>query len=765
MIEFKASEVSTFVKSFQRQILVFGLVLGSSSVLLLSGCSSALNSGLKGGPSTETVTASVKGITHGGQSPVSGSTVRLYEVGATSASAGGYGAAVTEIATADSPTDNGGNWSISSFTCNNSGDELYLVSSGGNPGLTAGTANSALVLTAAMGSCSATPSYVVINEITTVVTEYALAGFATDYLHIGTSKNNTVGLTNAFATVNNLVNVATGNALTATPAYATTPVSCATTPTACTPTDTFRSITPIDLIGTLANALADCVNTNGDTSSTTSGCGGLFAITGGSLATPTASISNTADAALYIAHNPGLPSNLGQGSTNLQALLNLSTSSTPFSPALSATPNDYTMTVNYVGGGLGGVTASSESSPQNFAIDDEGNLWVVAPGIAGLAELNSLGAPVTPSTTVNTTAVNTQHPNLSYPAVTKGGYRPAGFATNTARGISVDLNGNLWIADASNCLIGIYGAKSSNTGTGLPNSPFASLCPAGATQTSVDATGNVWVMGENFLNSATNTGTALVGDTTDWNTLGNVVGPDYTGHIWFNDEGNGSYGALTTSTAAIYEHTGSLLAADTPYFAMGAYTGSSSKGTLAMWLPQPADGNVTQVTIGSGAAALPSFQIIPEPPTVTVNANGIAADGLSNYYIASVAGNTGASTQAPTNITVYTSGSQLVSPALTGYTGGSALMELAIPTSVHVDQSGNLWVLNTNNANYNTNPPAGGSYLGNGTNAGNLTEFVGLAAPVNPVAAECALAGQNFINGGGTATTVMTAPGTYGNRP
>src|SRR5208282_6420564 len=110
----------------------------------------------------------------------------------------------TAIAT--TTTNSQGFWYISSFTCTHANDELFLVASGGNPGLAPGTNNSAAVLTNAIGPCNSLPTgNININEVTTVATEFALAGLSTDHLHVGTSSTNIVGLTNAFATVNNLV--------------------------------------------------------------------------------------------------------------------------------------------------------------------------------------------------------------------------------------------------------------------------------------------------------------------------------------------------------------------------------------------------------------------------------------------------------------------------------------------------------------------------------------------------------------------------------
>ena len=66
-----------------------------------------------------------------------------------------------------------------------------------NPGLTGGTNNTASGLLAALGTCPGTAGttgnvfssslYVVMNEVSTVATAYALAGFATDAVHISSS--------------------------------------------------------------------------------------------------------------------------------------------------------------------------------------------------------------------------------------------------------------------------------------------------------------------------------------------------------------------------------------------------------------------------------------------------------------------------------------------------------------------------------------------------------------------------------------------------
>ena len=91
---------------------------------------------------------------------------------------------------------------------------LYITAVGGQP--TTGVTNSASALLAALGDCNTvitTQPFVNVNEVTTVASMTALQHFfnpATETF--GTSATNVNGLKNAFATVNNLVTLATGSA-------------------------------------------------------------------------------------------------------------------------------------------------------------------------------------------------------------------------------------------------------------------------------------------------------------------------------------------------------------------------------------------------------------------------------------------------------------------------------------------------------------------------------------------------------------------------
>jgi len=746
VIEQASLKSATILKGFQRHRLLAGLALFSaSSVLLLSGCSSALKLG--GPPTGTTEVAKLSGIAHGGQFPVTSATISLYEIGATAGTAAGY-AAPLPTALASATTDSSGNWSMSSFTCANQSDELYLVASGGNPGLGAGTNNAALIMTTVAGPCNNLFSSTFdIDEVTTVATEFALSAFSTDYQHLGTSATNTIGLTNAFATVNNLVNlsnssvtqgtfgtVAPGGAWLVAPAYALPPAN--------TSPDLFHGVEPYDTINTLANALATCVNT---ASGSSAACQNLFAITGGSLADPVGSngvtgpiATNTADAALYIAHNPGLPSSTSFQDNNLANLYALINSSAPFSPYLSAAPGaDYTLTLNFIGGGLGGINTNSYSQSQYIAVDQQGNVWVPNFHKGGLFELNNLGAPQSPTTTVTLSGL--------FPLKQLGGYQGGGLTNPT--GLAIDQSGNVWVGDSANCL------TEYTPGTGYnASAPFTGVCNpssngnAGPLGVSVDAGNQVWVIGETYISAATSAGTIV--NTTNFpytatvHTLTGFSGPDYNGRTFFLDGGNGSFQAINPN-GTLAGSSGTIFESPSEFAAFG--TDTSLPAGLSLWVPEPPINTLQPITTTS--FTLSPTDVIPQ--TMAVPA-GIAVDGNARVYI----GDEG-DTSFPENLTVLLSNGTSISPFATGYTGGSALTQLDGVVGVTVDQSGNVWVLNANDFLNKTNSGTQG-YKGNGIDSANVTEFVGLAAPTNPVFSSAAKNGQT----GGTS-----AAGAYAVKP
>jgi hypothetical protein len=275
---------------------------------------------------------SLQGVVHGGQQGVSGAVIQLYTVGT-----GGNGTAATAMLADTVTTGTGGNFSITrDYTCGeNSGgskitssNQVYLVATGGDPGV--GTNNPALVMVAALGPCSSlsSASSVFVNEVTTVAAAWALAPFATSATNIAASSTNNTGVTNAFLDAALLANSSNG-------ALATLPGNLSV--------ETGK-------INALADALASCVNSDGGTA-----CNPLFTAATEGSSTPT----DTFTAALNIVKNPG---------TNVTKVFNAIGTYVPFPTSMDTAPNDWTMSLTVTGGGM--------ASPTALGVDAEGNVWV-----------------------------------------------------------------------------------------------------------------------------------------------------------------------------------------------------------------------------------------------------------------------------------------------------------------------------------------------------------------------------------------------------
>ena len=304
------------------------------------------------------------------------------------AGSGGYASTNTSQLSSTVTSGAGGAFSITGlYTCPSASAQMYLVAAGGDSG--AG-ANSSLALMAALGTCSnlSSSTHVIINEVTTVAAAYALAPFmATNSgspgASLGTSVGNSQGLSQAFTTASNLANTDTGTASGASlPAGATVPSA---------------------ELFTLADILATCVNSNGSTGE----CSTLFAD-----ATPSGGSApqNTIDAIFDIAQNP---------SNNVSALYNLVNGTSPFQPTLGATPNDWTVAINY--------TDATLSGPASLVVDSGGNVWVVNTSGNSLTEFSNSGTV------------------LSGSGYTGGGLSGPRFA-------AIDTSGNIWITNANNSL-------------------------------------------------------------------------------------------------------------------------------------------------------------------------------------------------------------------------------------------------------------------------------------------------------------------------
>ena len=429
----------------------------AAACLVLSGCTMS--------PTTAFTTQSASGVTlqgavHAGQNPVTGASIYLFAAGTSGYGSGSVSLLKSSVETHNPAgggedgsgnyyalTANGSNGAAGSFSfttadwssnCPSASSPVYMLAVGGNPG---GGANPNLALMAALGPCSGVTSstIVIVNEVTTVGSVWALSPFMTAVtnntaaasgINIGADSTNQTGLTNAFTTViNNVVNTTTG--------------------AASGPSLPVNATVPVAKINTLANILSSCVNTTGGTAGGSGNCATLFTATTVNSVAPTTTLA----AALNMAQHPGVTS------STMTTLFGLQQSvGAPFS-GLSSAPNDLTIAINYTGGGL--------TAPKGIAVDHSGNVWLANTTGNSVTELSNLGAaasgsPFDPSNLLNSPsgiAVDeagsiwvASNGNSSVIKLTSGGELSSTYTTgiDAPTGVAVDGSGNLWVNNHGN---------------------------------------------------------------------------------------------------------------------------------------------------------------------------------------------------------------------------------------------------------------------------------------------------------------------------
>jgi streptogramin lyase len=597
---------------------------------LLAGCA-----GMSTTASPETASGlSIKGYVHGGQQPIVGAHVYLMAAATT-----GYGAASVSTLAGSSTglSDTVGAYVLSSSTGSFTitGDysctpntQLYLYALGGNPGIN-NTTNSASGLLAALGSCPTTGTfasnvpYVFINEVSTVATAYAIAGFAVDATHVAATST-TLGqsdLGNAFLSVPNLETLATGAALTTTPAG--------------------NGTVPQSTINTLANILSACINSTGPSSSS---CTTLFgaAKSGGSTGTtPT----DTATAAINIAHYPG---------TNVTTLFGLASANPPFAPALSAAPNDWLLALNYNGTGAAG---SGLSGAYSIAIDGSGDIWITNVNGGSISKLATTGAPLSPAAGFGTTQENptgiaidpsgnawvTDSGTNSLTEYTTVGAVKGNFAgggINSPQGVAIDGTGNVWVANFLNTTVSEY----NNSGTALSGANgFMGGGTNSSTSIAIDKNGYPWIGNQKpapgSISKLNTSGTPVSGSAGYIGAGINSpesVAVDSSDNIWVADLGNNSVAELNNSGTAVSTSSG--------YTGGGLNQprGLSIDGGGNIWVANLGNSTISELN-SSGTALSPStgFAVggVASPQAMEIDGAGniwIANDPASNSTIAAV---------------------------------------------------------------------------------------------------------------------------------
>jgi hypothetical protein len=629
-------------------------------------------------PSTPS-TATVSGLVHGGQWPVKGGQVYMLAASQVTPGAGdaGYGDPSTSLISSspNNPGVNGWNYVLTdangkfnipsnTYSCS-PGQQVYLYAVNGDsidePGtISSQNMNSAIGLMALLGECGASNSLptvhaaVEINEVTTVAAAYALAGFAADATDISSPATGQgyLGIQNAVKNAALLADIGTGDIPQSLPATVTVPSA---------------------MIYTLADILADCVNTQ---NSSTTQCTRLMGDETFNSRRP----SDTAWAAINMAHQPG---------ANVADLYNNMLADQVFGGFINTgPPNDFAIGIGYSDSGL--------TAPTAVAVDASGNAWVTdTPGGGSSGAVIMLGPQ---GSALNGPGGYTCGDTLTQPSsITLG---PSSSTPETGWVASIPqetMNGVPMGSDGTDCI--------------FITPPDFLTCPGWCDLAGVAAGNDLYFVdnGRTTLYSYDFTGDAG----SYWQGFTNPQGLaiDGTGNFWIPDAGYP--GSVNPALYVVASGTLDVANDNAPFGSSGNAAAAGLNRSL--WVTDVGNNSVylfsTDFTGATPTATLATT--IPNTRGGINNPGPIVMDGAGTAWIVDAAG---------ANIAAISSGGTPLSPDAVasvsngGYSGNQALANGGTPTGIAVDPSGDVWVTQQN---------AGSP----------LVEFIGIAAPtITPLA-------------------------------
>jgi streptogramin lyase len=532
-----------------------------------------------------------------GTQPLTGASVQLYAAGTS-----GNGSSATALLSSPLTTSANGAFTVpAGYACPLATSQLYLVV----------RKSPSIALLTVLGACSqiAASSQIVVNEATTVAATYALSQFLSAGGNLGASPTNSVGFANAVATALALADIRAG--------------------TSPGPTFAANATSPAPRINSIANLLNTCVVAV----SGGSPCTALFSATtpAGSAAAPT----NTLDALLDLVRHPG---------ANVANLYTLSLASSAFAPALAATPSDWTLFINYTGGGMNG--------PTGLGIDASGNVWV-----ASYFNVASLFSP------------------LGKPLQSQG---VTGFGLSASYGLAIDANNNAWIPNepsltaAGNSVTVLNSSGQSVAGTG----GFTNGGIDFPISVAIDTDSSAWVVdyGDSHLTHLSSSGQALSGTsgyTSPLLAFPVAVAVDGSHNAWVANQSGGSVTKIAPDGSQFTNYA----CCDGPSSLAFDQLGN-------VWVANYYGNSVSEVSSSGAIVSNGSYTGggIDQP-------QGIAIDGAGNVWTTNYRGSSisefaGASGATPPGTAL--------SPS-SGFGADAALLE---GFAVAIDASGNVWISN-----------------------------------------------------------------------
>jgi sugar lactone lactonase YvrE len=344
-----------------------------------------------------------------------------------------------------------------------------------------------------------------------------------------------------------------------------------------------------------------------------------------SLATPSGGTAptDTLSALLDIALNPG---------NNVAKLYALQPSGASFQPVLTGAPSDWTLSIEYTGGGL--------NKPQLPAVDGSGNIWIpnaIDPGT--LSEFSPTGKPLSGTTGFS-------GGGLSYPEA-----------------IAVDMDGNIWSANEGVSSV----SKHTSSGTPLSGTGYTAAGLVHPVAIALDAAGDVFTANDDNQNNTVtelNAGGVLVKQFANGGLdLPYAVAIDTSQNVWVANYGGSESVSEFSNAGAPLSVTG--------------YTGGGMSGPFGLAIDATGDVWVANFNHASVSELSSTGKVLSGVGFAAPAAvSAVAVDGSNTVWTANTDG----------SVSRFAASGAAISPA-TGYISAGATAEIGIA----LDASGNVW--------------------------------------------------------------------------
>jgi streptogramin lyase len=367
----------------------------------------------------------------------------------------------------------------------------------------------------------------------------------------------------------------------------------------------------------------------------------------------------------------------------MAGIFDVASSATPFTPALTAAPLEWTLPLVFTIRNYGPL-----------AIDAAGHVWLLAP------DPNSPSGQPIPNLAV--AEIDADGTFLS-PHQTGHDWSGGGVSSiqgNDVTNLAIDQTGNVWVSGTGSTI-----AELTSAGAGFPGAPWnAGTGPDDTAAVSIDSAGNAWFASGNTQSSVFELSQAGVNKSgaTGYSTANcpcNGMAADPLGNVWTVSSGTNQFLSRLNSSGQE-----SIIFGPPTGFSLAQFFSVATDGSGDLWITDKHFHGVWQFTPSSSGGTY-SATPFPNHAASGTAPKGIAIDGASHKWVANNSAPfpslTELSADGATNLSSSDGFGFQVNAGVQGAYG------------IAIDGSGNVWVSD---------------------GASNVTEYVGAAAPTkNPI--------------------------------